>query len=197
MLKVPAGTQVFDEDGRRCLRTSPRSASAWCCSRAATAATGDSTSSLRPARRAEPIPGRPAWSSGPASPETDRRRWRHRPAECRQVRTFLQRFPRQSRKIAGYPFTRLHPQLGVVRIDGREFVLAEISRLDRGRARRRGARRPVPRARRALRRTPASYRRHRGRCGRRLEDGARGACRLRRGSGEKSPSWSRSPRPMR
>src|SRR5215217_8902099 len=46
--------------------------------------------------------------------------------------TFLAAVSAAKPKIADYPFTTLHPQLGVVRIDGREFVLADIPGLIAG-----------------------------------------------------------------
>src|SRR5262249_55711602 len=46
--------------------------------------------------------------------------------------TFLAAVSAAKPKIADYPFTTLHPQLGVVSIDTREFVLADIPGLIEG-----------------------------------------------------------------
>jgi len=46
--------------------------------------------------------------------------------------TFLASVTAAKPKIADYPFTTLHPGLGVARIDGREFVIADIPGLIEG-----------------------------------------------------------------
>jgi len=48
--------------------------------------------------------------------------------------TFLNAVTNANAKIGAYPFTTLHPQLGVVRHGGREFVLADIPGLIEGAA---------------------------------------------------------------
>jgi len=46
--------------------------------------------------------------------------------------TFLATCTRARPKIANYPFTTLHPNLGVATIDGREFIIADIPGLIEG-----------------------------------------------------------------
>ncbi|HVI05917.1 MAG TPA: GTPase ObgE [Sphingomicrobium sp.] len=48
--------------------------------------------------------------------------------------TFLNSVTNASAKVGNYPFTTLHPQLGVVRHKGREFVIADIPGLIEGAA---------------------------------------------------------------
>jgi GTPase len=46
--------------------------------------------------------------------------------------TFLAAVSRARPKIANYPFTTLHPNLGVATVDGREFIIADIPGLIEG-----------------------------------------------------------------
>jgi GTPase len=46
--------------------------------------------------------------------------------------TFLAAVTRARPKIANYPFTTLHPNLGVATVDGREFIIADIPGLIEG-----------------------------------------------------------------
>jgi GTP-binding protein len=48
--------------------------------------------------------------------------------------TFINQLTNTKAKVGDYPFTTLHPQLGVVRHKGREFVLADIPGLIEGAA---------------------------------------------------------------
>ena len=134
VLKVPVGTQVFDEESGALLADLTRARRAR--RRRARAATADSATSISPprptARRAAPIPGL-------AGIERTLVLRLKLIADAGLVglpnagkSTFLAAVSAAKPKIADYPFTTLHPGLGVVKIDGRDFVLADIPGLIEG-----------------------------------------------------------------
>jgi GTP-binding protein len=133
VLRVPVGTQIFAEDDETLLADLTHVGQHAMLAKGGNGGFGNAhfkSSTNRSPRRANP-----------GQPGEERTIWLRLKliADAGLVglpnagkSTFLAAVTAAKPKIADYPFTTLHPQLGVVSTDGREFVLADIPGLIEG-----------------------------------------------------------------